>query len=228
MSIVRISVMFTVLTALLLPSTALATETAEITREWTAAYRAPGNPKAKRLQTIHQYIGVNDQPNRLPIVAKKVIADKTWLQVRLMRRPNGSLGWIQGEHAQIKVMRYQIKVDLSARGLWVFDNGKKIRFTRVVVGAPSTPTPTGHFYAVDGLRLDDDWAVHGWALATSAFSNVLRNFAGGEGQVAIHTTGRLRDKLGTASSHGCVRVPPRFAKWLALRMPNGTPIDIVR
>lgn len=211
-----------------MPSQALAGELAEIIQEQTAAYKTPGAAKPKKVKTLYQYASLNGQPTRLPITAKKRVGERMWIQVRLMMRPNGSKGWIQGEHVKIMVNRYRIRIDLSARGLWVFENRKKIRFTRVVVGAPATPTPRGHFFAVDGMRLDVGWAVHGWALATSAFSNVLNEFAGGQGQVAIHTTGKLKGKLGSASSHGCVRVPPRFAKWLALRIPNGTPIEIVR
>ena len=42
----------------------------------------------------------------------------------------------------------------------------------------------------------------------TAFSDVLDNYGGGPGRVAIHGRGgaSLADPLGTARSHGCVRV----------------------
>jgi len=57
---------------------------------------------------------------------------------------------------------------------------------------------------------------------------VLKHYDGGEGQVAIHARGSLAGALGTASSHGCMRVRDQDAGWLAHRIPNGTRVDIQR
>jgi lipoprotein-anchoring transpeptidase ErfK/SrfK len=62
----------------------------------------------------------------------------------------------------------------------------------------------------------------------TAHSNVLDDYGGGPGRVAIH--GRdgasLFDPLGSAASHGCVRVPDGFVRLLARRAREGTPVDV--
>ena len=94
------------------------------------------------------------------------------------------------------------------------------------MGAPSTPTPTGTWYVVDRMHLHTSWSQGRWALATSAFSRVLKRFDGGQGQVALHARGLLRDPVGTAASHGCVRFNNGDINWLAAHVPNGTQILI--
>ena len=44
-----------------------------------------------------------------------------------------------------------------------------------------------------------------WALGLSGYSDVLDHFGTGDGQIALHGTANP-DNLGTAVSHGCVRV----------------------
>jgi len=211
---------------LVVPSQALAINLAEIIQDGAPVYKTPGAPHSARIKTLFRYVSINGQPNRMPVVGTKQVGDQMWLHVRLSGRPNGGKGWFEARYAKLIVSRYRISIDLSQRYLRVFLDNKKVKASRVIIGAPATPTPTGDFFAVDGTRLDAAWANSGWALATSAFSDVLKHFDGGEGQVAIHTTGNFGDRLGSAASHGCVRVPPRFAKWLAFHIPNGTPIII--
>nr|MDP9491050.1 L,D-transpeptidase [Actinomycetota bacterium] len=66
------------------------------------------------------------------------------------------------------------------------------------------------------------------ALALSARSNVLQEFAGGPGQIAIHGVANIGGTLGTASSHGCVRLADRSIRWLAARIAPGVPVSITR
>ena len=61
-------------------------------------------------------------------------------------------------------------------------------------------------------------------IATSAFSHVLTDFAGGSGEIALHTRGSLGDPVGTARSHGCVRFNNGDINWVAAHVPNGTPL----
>lgn len=164
----------------------------------------------------------------LPIIATRTVDGRDWLRVRLAGRPNGKTGWIPASDAQVINLRWRILVDTGSRVMVVFKDGKRVRRLRVVVGASSTPTPTGHFSVMERVRLGTTWSKYGWALALSAFSNVLKHFDGGQGQVAIHARGSLQGDLGSAASHGCVRVRDTDASWLAHRIPNGTAVDIQR
>jgi lipoprotein-anchoring transpeptidase ErfK/SrfK len=65
-----------------------------------------------------------------------------------------------------------------------------------------------------------------FALATSARSNVLQTFAGGPGQIALHGTAGLSGALGTAASHGCVRLSTGAITWLARRIGSGVPFTV--
>ena len=72
--------------------------------------------------------------------------------------------------------------------------------------------------------------AHGgpFALATSARSAVLQEFEGGPGQIAMHGTNGLSGALGTAASHGCIRLSTGAITWLARRIGAGVPLTIAR
>ena len=65
-----------------------------------------------------------------------------------------------------------------------------------------------------------------FALATSARSDVLQEFEGGPGQIAMHGRDNLGGTLGTAASHGCVRLGTASIDWLAERIGPGMPVTI--
>ena len=96
------------------------------------------------------------------------------------------------------------------------------------MGKPSTPTPRGQFFIEEALALSSDDAGGPFALATSARSNVLQEFDGGPGQIALHGTNNLSGALGTAVSHGCIRLSTRAITWLARRIGSGVPLTITR
>jgi lipoprotein-anchoring transpeptidase ErfK/SrfK len=67
-----------------------------------------------------------------------------------------------------------------------------------------------------------------YALATSAYSNVLQEFDGGPGQLALHGREGLYSEgnIGTASSHGCIRFERSAIEYLAHELVVGTLITI--
>jgi lipoprotein-anchoring transpeptidase ErfK/SrfK len=97
-----------------------------------------------------------------------------------------------------------------------------------VVGKPSTPTPRGLFAVYERVRQSPGSELGPWVLQLTAHSNTLMNYGGGPGRVAMH--GRsgplLADPLGSARSHGCVRMQNRIVSWLAARARPGTPVEI--
>jgi lipoprotein-anchoring transpeptidase ErfK/SrfK len=98
--------------------------------------------------------------------------------------------------------------------------------TPVAVGTTEAPTPTGAFYVVDKLTTGDPAGPYGlFALGLSAHSNVLTDFAGGDGQVGIHGTNDPTS-IGQAVSHGCIRVPNEVSQTLNDLVDLGTPVTI--
>ena len=146
----------------------------------------------------------------LPVLAQETSRDgRSWLRVRLPGRPNGHTGWIPASHTRQKSTSWRIAVRLSTRRVTVYRDGRVARRFRAIVGTASTPTPRGRFFIEEAVALSP--LDHGgpFALATSARSNVLQEFEGGPGQIALHGTDGLSGTLGTAASHGCIRLSTR-------------------
>ena len=57
---------------------------------------------------------------------------------------------------------------------------------------------------------------------------MLQEFEGGPGQIALHGTNGLSGALGTAASHGCIRLSTGTITWLARRIGAGVPLTITR
>ena len=155
-------------------------------------------------------------------------AGGTWLQVRLPARPNGSTGWVPAGVGTLTQTAWRIVVHRSVRSASVFQGARLRARYRVVVGKRTTPTPLGTFFVVEKLHLAPGVAEGPWALATSAYSSVLQQFGGGPGQIALHGIVGLRAPLGTFSSHGCVRFGVAAITWIALHVPDGTPVVVRR
>ena len=192
--------------------------------------RALSSPlvRSTSVRYLAQFTPLTGEPAMLPIVERRTVADREWLRVMLPGRPNNRTGWIPANMTTSHPLVWRIRIDLSNRVLVAFKAGDLIKRFKVVIGARITPTPLGNFFVVEKVRLGTKWSPRGWALALSAFSNALRHFEGGQGQVAIHARGSLAGALGSASSHGCIRVTDRDAGWLNTHVPRGTFVEIVR
>jgi hypothetical protein len=154
---------------------------------------------------------------------------RRWLRVRLPERPNDRAGWILADRTRITRTPWRIVVSTRRRTLTVRRAGRLVRRFSAVVGAPATPTPRGLFAISERIRRSQG-VLGPWALHLTAHSNVLDDYGGGKGRVAIHgrSGALLADPLGTARSHGCVRLDNRAVAWLARRALEGTPVLIKR
>jgi lipoprotein-anchoring transpeptidase ErfK/SrfK len=158
-------------------------------------------------------------------------AGHLWLRVRLPVRPNRSSGWLDSDFVRTAVTRWRVVVHTRSRTVAVYRKGRLARRFGAVVGKPSTPTPHGRFAVWERDRQPDPAGFLGpWALHLSAHSEVLENFGGGPGRVAIHgrAGASLADPLGSARSHGCVRVDDADVRWLARIAVAGTPVRVTR
>jgi lipoprotein-anchoring transpeptidase ErfK/SrfK len=141
---------------------------------------------------------------------------RCWIELRMPWRPNDASGWLPAAGLQLQATRFRIAVSPAARMLTVFRAGKPLRTVHVVVGKPATPTPTGLFSIIGAWRSPPDAFLGSWILALTAHSNVLSHFEGGDGTVAIHGRGgaSLLDPLGSALSHGCIRLANSAIDWI--------------
>ena len=193
-----------------------------------SALAAPGGGDVvERLQTS---IRPGGGPTELMVLGERTVADTSWLRVRLPERPNGAAGWIDGNAAVLSTTPWRIVVSTERKILTVFWNAQQVKSFPVVVGAPGSPTPRGLFAIAERIPLaDPDGFFGSWILTLTAHSTVYQHFDGGDGLVAIHGRGgsSLLVPLGTAQSHGCVRLDNSAVDWLARVAGPGTPVDVV-
>jgi lipoprotein-anchoring transpeptidase ErfK/SrfK len=154
---------------------------------------------------------------------------RLWLRVLLPIRPDGIAGWIPRDNVSLSATRYWIAVDKRARTVTVLRDGRVLHRYQAVIGKPATPTPDGLAAIYEKDPQPDPGGFLGpWALPLTIFSRVLTNFGGGPGRVAIHGRGgaSLQDPLGSARSHGCIRIDNGPIAWMANHIPQGAPVQI--
>jgi len=166
------------------------------------AYSGPRtSARRRRIDALNPW----DQRIAFPVREVRMRGDTAWYRVLLGVEPNGSIGWVRGEDVTFSRIRHRVIVDLSARELRHFRNGKlRHRFT-VGIGARGTPTTAGRFFVWAHLDPRDASGPYGtYLLGLSGFSKVLTNWPGG-GRMAIHGTADPTDR-GRRVSYGCARV----------------------
>jgi lipoprotein-anchoring transpeptidase ErfK/SrfK len=190
--------------------------------------------------SVHTYPGANapttsviadtrpltGSPTVLPVIATATAEGTPWVEVRLPQRPDGSTGWISTAATSTSADRWFITVSRESFRAHIYDEGKLVQTFPVIVGKPSTPTPAGNFFVAEIVHEGYGIVSGPYALLTSDYSNVLHEFEGGPGQIALHGIVGLDDPMGTASSHGCMRFTDADVTWLAQHIPAGTPIQI--
>jgi lipoprotein-anchoring transpeptidase ErfK/SrfK len=162
----------------------------------------------------------------LPVSDRATARGVRWLRVMVPGRPNGRSGWIKQRGTALRKTGWHLVVRTSSRRVLVYRHGRLVRTFSAIVGKASTPTPRGHFFVEESVRMLPGSAGGPFALALSARSNVLQEFDGGPGQIGIHGVANLGGTPGTAVSHGCVRLDNGSIGWLAARIAPGVPVTI--
>jgi hypothetical protein len=187
------------------------------------AFRAPGHGVLGRFgpKNVHEYptvfgvVGVVRSRGCAPL----------WYRVELPLRPNGVTGYVRASALQLARVGSRIVVDLSARRLTAFEDGRVSLTATVAVGSGATPTPTGRFYVNQRLVPTDPTGPFGpGAIGISAFSNVLTGWTQG-GPIAIHGTNEPWS-IGQAVSNGCIRLPNAVLRAVFRLAVAGTPVIV--
>jgi hypothetical protein len=170
-----------------------------------------------------------DGAGEVYIVLRRYVdeAKRTWLRIRVPRRPNGSTGWVLArELGPVHKIATHLVIDRTRLRATLYRAGRSIWSSPVGVGKPGTPTPRGNFWIREKLvALGGSNPIYGpYALGTSAYS-VLTDWPGG-GVVGIHGTNQP-ELIPGRPSHGCVRVPNAAITRLYHLVPVGTPVTII-
>jgi lipoprotein-anchoring transpeptidase ErfK/SrfK len=200
-----------------------------IARIVTPTFARPRLASPRHARPIGADTAWSGQPQTLLVLDDASAGGNDWVKVLLPTRPNGSTGWIPRDNVVLAHTRYWIDVRVKARRLTIYRDGERLRRFSAVVGAPATPTPTGLAAVYERNRQPDPGEFLGpWALSLTIMSNVLENYGGGPGRVAIHgrAAESLQDPLGSARSHGCIRIDNQDVSWMATHIRAGVPVRI--
>jgi lipoprotein-anchoring transpeptidase ErfK/SrfK len=146
-------------------------------------------------------------------------------KVLLPVRPNGAVGWVRAADVELNEIDYWIRVSTSQRKLTVGNGNDIVLQEPVAVGTGGTPTPLGTFYLTEIVRPIWQPYYGPYAYTTSAHSDVLHSFMGGDGTVGLHGTD-TPGSIGRAVSHGCIRMSNSGITKLADMLPLGTPLFV--
>jgi len=127
----------------------------------------------------------------------------------------------------------KIIINRWERRLYFYNNGGLMKVYPIAVGQPRWPTPRGNFkiYSKDPRPTwrnpGSDWALTMPPSIPPGPGNPLGTRAMGVyGSIFIHGTYNYRS-LGTAASHGCIRMSIRDAESLFKMVDVGTPVKIL-
>jgi lipoprotein-anchoring transpeptidase ErfK/SrfK len=200
-------------------------ELALLVRGQTAMAK-PSNGSAPRAW-VERIRPITEGRTVLPVIGRRTdAAGARWLKVRLPGRPNNSTGWIRKARTRQSATTWHVLIDLSERRLTVYRRGRVVRAYSAVIGTPATPTPLGRYFVEETVLLTGGQVGGPYALALSARSYVLQEFAGGPGQIAVHGVWNVGGTMGTAASHGCVRLDTAAISWIGERIGPGVPVTI--
>jgi lipoprotein-anchoring transpeptidase ErfK/SrfK len=191
--------------------------------------RATASAHARLIEPVAAVRPLTKVRTVLPIMGTVSGKDgNLWLHVRLPGRPSGHTGWILADQTIRSSTEWRVVVRVSARSVTVYRDGHVVKSFPAVVAKPSTPTPYGQFFVEEAEAIAPQAVGGPYALAISARSDIFQEFEGGPGQIAIHGTNGLSDPLGSAASHGCIRLSPRAMTWMSSRIGAGVPVTVER
>ena len=196
----------------------------------STAHAVYGEPRigSPLLSAIAAHRPITGGATELPVLGRSRGPEgRAWLKVMVPGRPNGSTGWIAAQGTRAAATGWRIRIDLARRLVTVYRHGGIVKIFKTVVGKPSTPTPTGRFFVEETLQMSAGEPGGPFALALSARSDVLHEFEGGPGQIAMHGRDHLGGTPGKAESHGCMRLYSQSIAWLAARIGPGVPVTIL-
>ncbi len=183
-------------------------------------YDAPNSPKTS--QTLK-----NPDTYGQPLTFLVLDQTDAWVKVALPVRPNGSSGWVKLEQVSLKQTPYRLDVALKEHELRLFKDGELQQTYPIGVGKNETPTPGGTYYLRVLIKTTQPAGAYGpYAYGLNGFSQVLTDFAGGDGVIGLHGTNDP-SSIGKDVSHGCIRLKNEDITALAKILPLGTPVRIL-
>ncbi len=198
---------------------------------WNARVLAPvvakaqPNHRAKAVMTVQPVAPLGGGPTILLVLSHRVIDGQEWTKLLLPIRPNGTTGWVPSDYLRFRANRVRIMVDISERRTYVYRDNRLVLREKDAVGAVKTPTPVGHFAIAEKVLGPPKGFLGPVIMPTTGYSNVLNEYAGGNGRFALHGTS-VPDSIGKRASNGCIRHYNDAIHRISRLVAPGTPLHI--
>lgn len=155
--------------------------------------------------------------------------------VEAFNAANGLEGGPVVTRETLKHLLGSLRIDLSERKLYLYGgHGEVVKTYRVAVGMPKYPTPTGSFRIIvkevnpTWNPPDSAWAAGMGPVPPGPGNPLGTRWMGlNSPGIGIHGT-PTSSSIGTAASHGCIRMLIPQAEDLFGRVFVGTPVEIVK
>jgi lipoprotein-anchoring transpeptidase ErfK/SrfK len=190
------------------------------------ARRAP-RPSARARTVLQPLAPIGGGRTALLVTRSVVTEGRRWVEVLLPIRPNGTRGWVPAGALRLRTTPFRIVIDVGDRRLTIFRSNRPILRAPIAVGKPGNETPRNDDFAIaEMIRTRTPGAFLGPVVfPITGYSEKLNEFLGGDGRVAIHGTS-LPELIGTAASHGCIRMYNRDNVRMSRLVRPGTPVKI--
>lgn len=152
--------------------------------------------------------------------------DFYYVQTREYETSNIVKGYIRKDYVKkvTPVNSYSIVVDISDQKVYIYKSGQLFKTFICSTGGYYTPTPTGKY--ITGSRGPSFGQEKGYICYNFIrinydylFHSVIHNLDG-----SIMTS--EYEKLGTRASHGCIRLPDAYIKWMYDNIPRNALVVI--
>jgi hypothetical protein len=162
-----------------------------------------------------------------PLVFGVVGVRGSWVELTAEALPNGRYGWARfGRDVSVQPVEWTVRASLSRRELSVLRDGRLVRTIPVGIGAPGSPTPTGHFAVAEKVTGPFGPAYGCCILALTARQPHLP--PGWNTRITYYVAIHAGSGQGAAVSAGCLHATEADVRYLMRTVPLGTSVRILR
>jgi hypothetical protein len=162
-----------------------------------------------------------------PLVLGVVGVRGRWVKVTAEALPNGHFAWAEfGRDVAVHPIQWTLRASLSRRVLYVLRDSRIVRTIRVGVGAPSSPTPVGHFAIAEKVTGPFGPAFGPRIIVLTAQQQHLP--AGWNHSITYYVAIHAGSGRGSAVSAGCLHATDAAMRYLMRTVPLGTGVQILR
>jgi lipoprotein-anchoring transpeptidase ErfK/SrfK len=146
-------------------------------------------------------------------------------------RPAGVLSPVPAA-VSVKQLKPVVVVDRSKRELVLWSPRRRVKRYQIAVGQPQYPTPLGTYSVLEKQRNPwwrppaSDWAKDAEPIPPGPNNPLGTRWIGIGNAIGIHGTNNP-GSIGSAASHGCMRMRTAEVEDLYRRLPMGTPVHVV-